>query len=158
MQNFYWYSVYLHPCYSDHLQGSPSIQHYPLFIPQPHQIKELAIFQSLTQRKRNSVTRSPPSSQAFSLQNFLLSHPLLLSPPLLFFSGFFLYILHPPVQESRTSISASPFECLLLRKLSLPASFPSLLLETSLTVTVLLLEIINPVALFFGPFLVVLTF
>jgi hypothetical protein len=156
MKNFYWYSVYLHPCYSDHFQGSPSIQHYPLFIPQPHQIKELAIFQSLTQRKRNSATCSPPSSQAFSLQSFLLSHSLLLSPPLLFFSGFFLYILHPPVQESRTSRSASPFECL-LRKLSLPASFPSLLLEASLTVTVLLLEIINLVALFFGPFLVVLT-
>ncbi len=34
-------------------------------------------------------------------------------------------------------------------KLSLPASFPSLLVEASLTVTVLLLEIINLVTLFF---------
>ncbi len=59
MQNFYWYSFYLHPCNSDHLQGFLSIQHYPLFIPKtsPDQgASHLPVTDAVEEKLSNSLS------------------------------------------------------------------------------------------------------
>ncbi len=107
-QRIHWYSFYLHSYNSDHLQASSVFSIDPCLVPTLTRLwswPSPSYWRSGRKIQQPAILQAPMPSLPKTSYFFLSTSYY---PLLLFFSVFFVYILHSSVQESRTPKSLCP--------------------------------------------------